>query len=419
MSNSRYLIEERIKTSNKLGQNMKSSKFATLLLGFMILSYNVSLAQTHYRDVTGTHLPAAPDLHALGSDFVDVDKDGDLDIALAVEHGANRLYINDGNGQFSWKEGAFGRASHDSEHVVGADFNRDGHVDFIFVAEDDQTHQLFFGNSDGSFTDESDRLPAMSEGNALAVGDVNGDDNPDVIIGNTGEENQNFLWLNDPDQPGHFMDVSSERLPQVQDNTQGIALADIDKDGDLDMVLGNETPPNALYLNDGSGHFSDHSDRLELVTPLETREVHVQDFTGDGHLDILFFNLTSNNDGWQKNPRVRLLVNDGQGQFNDETAERLPYNSFSVYAGAPADLNRDGSLDMLIGPIQIPGFVPLQIRAYINDGSGYFRDETEDYIPEGTAGRGWGFEVGDLNSDGKNDIFIGGWGTQARLLLAN
>lgn len=399
--------------------NMKSHKFSILLLIFTILNISITTAQTHYRDVTETHLPSAPDLHALGSDFVDVDKDGDLDIALAVEYGANRLYINDGNGQFSWRRGAFGEASHDTEHVVGMDFNVDGFVDFIFVAEDDQTHQLFYGNSDGSFSDESDRIPAMSEGNALAVGDVNGDDLPDVVVGNTGEVNQNFLWLNDPDQPGQFVDVTRQRLPQLSDNTQGIALVDIDEDGDLDMVLGNETPPNALYLNDGNGHFSDHSDRLELVEPLETREVHVRDFTGDGHLDILFFNLTSNNSGWDKNPRVRLLVNDGQAHFNDETAERLPYNSFSVYAGAPVDLNRDSSLDVLLGPIQIPGFEPMQIRAYINDGNGYFRDETEDYIPEETVGRGWGFDVGDLNGDGKNDIFIGGWGTQARLLLAN
>jgi len=402
-----------------MGQNMKPHKFFTLLLLFTILGFGITKAQTQYRDVTITHLPSAPDLHALGSEFVDVDKDGDLDIALAVEYGANRLYINDGQGHFSWKEGAFGQASHDTEHVVGTDFNQDGHVDFIFIAEDDQTHQLFFGNSDGNFSDESDRIPAMSEGNALAVGDLNGDNLPDIVVGNTGEKNQNFLWLNNPDQPGRFMDVTRDRLPQVQDNTQGIALADIDKDGHPDMVLGNETPPNTLYLNDGSGHFSDHSDRLDLVTPLETREVHVRDFTGNGHLDILFFNLTSNNSGWDKNPRVRLLVNDGQGHFNDETSDRLPYNAFSVYAGIPVDLNRDGSLDILLGPIQIPGFVPLQVRAYINDGSGYFRDETEDYIPEDTVGRGWGFEIGDLNGDGKNDILIGGWGTQARLLLAN
>lgn len=398
---------------------MKFHNFSTLLLVFTILGISVASAQTHYRDVTETHLPSAPDLHALGSDFVDVDKDGDLDIALAVEYGANRLYINDGNGRFTWKRGAFGRAPHDTEHVVGTDFNQDGHIDFIFVAEDDQTHQLFFGNSDGSFTDESDRLPAMSEGNALAVGDLNGDNLPDIVVGNTGEQNQNFLWLNDPDQPGQFIDATSERLPQVSDNTQGIALADIDKDGDLDVVLGNETPPNALYLNDGNGYFSDHSDRLELTEPLETREVYVRDFTGDGHLDILFFNLTSNNSGWEKNPRVRLLVNSGEGHFNDETEDRLPYNSFSVYAGVPVDLNRDGSPDFLLGAIQIPGFVPLQVRAYINNGNGYFKDETEDSIPEETVGRGWGFETGDVNGDGKNDIFIGGWGTQARLLLAN
>lgn len=378
-------------------------------------------AQTKYRDVTETHLPAAPELHALDAALADIDGDGDLDVALAVEYGANRLYLNDGSGHLTWRRGAFGEASHDTEHVAAADLNADGLIDFIFVAEDDRTHQFFMGNKEGGFTDESDRLPAMSEGNGLAVGDLNGDGLPDVLVGNTGVEaadNQNFLWINNPDRPGNFIDASQTGLPPIKDDTQDIALADLNGDGDLDMAVANENPPNRLYLNDGSGRFTEHTGRLELNVPLESRQVHIRDFTGDNQPDLLYFNLTSNNDGWKKDPRIRLLVNDGNGRFLDETEERLPYNTFSVYAGTPVDLNRDGAVDFVAGPIQIPGFIPLRFRAYINDGNGYFRDETENYIPEESRGRGWGMAVGDLNGDGKNDLFVGGWGTQARLLLA-
>ncbi|MDX1639185.1 MAG: VCBS repeat-containing protein [Balneolaceae bacterium] len=402
---------------------MKSHYQAFLFLlatVFFLLPGSV-FSQTIYRDVTSTHVPEAPDLHALDAAFADVDSDGDLDIALAVEMGPNRLYLNDGKGHLTWKRGAFGQASHDTEHVNAADFNTDGRIDFIFVAEDDQTHQLFYGTGKGGFSDESDRLLSMSEGNGLAVCDLNGDGLPDVVVGNTGvhaDNNQNFLWLNDPDNPGHFLDATKSHLPQVNDDTQDVTLADLDGDGDLDMVVGNENPPNKLYLNDGRGHFTDESERLELVTPLETRQAHVTDFTGDQRPDILFLNLTSNNSGWVKDPRVRLLVQSENGRFRDETEDRLPYNSFSVYEGTPVDLNRDGAVDIVVGPIQIPGFIPLQFRAYINDGNGFFSDETEDYIPDESTGRGWGMEVGDLNGDGLNDIFIGGWGTQARLLLA-
>ena len=373
-----------------------------------------------YRDVTATHMPAAPTLHALDAVFVDVDRDGDLDLAVAVEGGANRLYLNDGQGHMTWRQGAFGTAAHDSEHVLSADFNRDGFPDVIFVAEDDMAHSFFLGGPGGSFTDATDRLPARSEGNGLAVGDVNGDSLPDVVVGNSGgrgRSGQNFLWLNDPRNPGRFIDATAASLPAVNDNTQGIALADLDADGDLDMVVANETPPNRLLLNDGRGRFTEHSDRLDLRVPLETRQAHVFDATGDGKPDILFLNLTSNGRGWDKDPRMRLLVQQDSGRFRDESDARLPATRFSTWAGTPIDFNHDGALDLVVGAIQVPGFEPMQVRAYNNDGKGHFTEWTDRVIPQETVGRSWGMAVGDIDGDGVDDLFIGGWGTQARLLL--
>jgi hypothetical protein len=374
---------------------------------------------TIFRDVTATHVPAAPTLHALDGAFVDVDQDGDLDVAVAVEGGANRLYLNDGQGRLTWREGALGTEGHDTEHVLSADFNQDGFPDLIFVAEDDQAHSYFLGGAGGQFTDATDRLPARSEGNGLDVGDVNGDGLPDVVVGNSGDAGQNFLWLNDAARPGHFVDATVDGLPAVDDDTQDITLADLDGDADLDMVVANETPPSRLLLNDGQGRFSEHPERLDLLVPLETRQAHVFDATGDGHPDIVLLNLTSNAREYDKDPRVRLLVNDGRGYFRDESDARLPGNTFSVWGGTPMDFDHDGDLDLIIGPIEVPGFEPRQVRAYENDGSGRFTDVTERVIPEGTEGRSWGMAVGDLDGDGVEDLFIGGWGTQARVLLGS
>ena len=402
-----------------------------LLFACLFVSAACATAQeptngTTYRDVTETHVPTAPDLHALDADLADVDDDGDLDVVVAVEGGANRLYLNDGEGRLSYREGAFGTTGHDSEHVVTADFNQDGHPDAIFVAEDDMAHTYYLGGPGGEFTDATDRLPARSEGNGLDVGDVNGDGLPDIVVGNTNgsrggqqRSGQNFLWLNDPARPGYFIDATAENLPAVEDDTQDVTLADLDGDGDLDMVVANEVPPGRLLLNDGSGRFTEHADRLELLVPLHSRQAHVFDATGDGHPDILLLNLTSNAGAWEKDPQARLLVNDGRGYFRDETEGRLPANRFSVWGGTPVDFNHDGALDIVLGPIEVPGFEPRPVRAYANDGSGRFQDVTEEVIPSETAGRSWGMAVGDLDGDGVEDVFIGGWGTQARLLLGS
>jgi hypothetical protein len=77
----------------------------------------------------------------------------------------------------------------------------------------------------------------------LALGDVDGDGDPDLVLGNSG---QNRLYLNDGS--GTFTDATTERMPTTNDSTGSVALGDVDGDGDLDLICGNETP-NGLFLN--------------------------------------------------------------------------------------------------------------------------------------------------------------------------
>ena len=400
----------------------KSSYLPTLLLSTLLcyacegFGQKQDSSRFYFDDVTDTHIPLDPEAHVLNPLLVDIDGDGDLDAVLAMELDENRLYINDGTGRFTWKKNVFTAVKHDTEHVRAADFNQDGHIDLIFVAEDDQNHELYFGNGDGTFQDMSSRLLARSEANGLDVGDVNGDGLPDIVVGNSGEKGQNFLWLNNPESPGHFMDANAT-LPQVNDATQSINLADVDGDGDLDMLVGNEEPPNRLLINNGHGVFRERAEGFDLPVPLETRMVLAFDADGDGDLDLVFSNLTSNGRKYEKDPQMRILINDGQGNFQDETKGRLPENRFSSYASNVIDFDGDGDLDLLVGTIQIPGFEPDKIRAYENDGKGVFQDISDFAIPDATIARGWDITIGDVNGDGIDDALIGGWGTQLRLLL--
>ncbi|RZM26833.1 MAG: VCBS repeat-containing protein [Pedobacter sp.] len=391
----------------------------TLILIISIISdaFSQKTETNYFNDVTATHLPIDPESHPLDVVLADVDKDGDLDAILALENLPNRLYLNDGTGKFTWKKGVFAEKSHDTEHLRVGDFDKDGNLDVVFVAEDDRNHEFYLGNGDGTFRDVSDRLPAKSEANGLDIGDVNGDGLLDIVVGNTSDNAHNFLWLNDPKKPGYFIDYTEKGLPGPGSQTQSIKLIDLNGDGHLDLVEGNEVPPNRLFFNDGKGHFTEKPDNLELLVPLHTREVLVFDANGDKKPDILFLNLTSNGGKFEKDPTARLLINDGKGKFKDETEKRIPKQEYSSYAGTVFDFNKDGKPDIFLSALKIPPFQPMQAQALQNDGKGNFKLVTADVIPESTVGRSWGISVGDVNKDGKPDLFIGQWGTQARLLL--
>jgi len=398
-----------------------SRKFYTItaLLSFVIIcnACSQSTETKYFKDITTTHLPLDAKAHALDVVLADVNGDGHLDAILALEKQPNRLYLNDGTGKFTWKKSVFAEKSHDTEHVRVADLDNDGKLDVIFVAEDDHHHEYYLGNGDGTFENVSERLLAKSEANGLDIGDVNGDGLIDVIIGNSGSTKQNFLWLNNPEKPGHFTDYTKAGLPAIDQETQSVKLADINGDGFIDLITGNEVPPNRLFFNDGKGRFTEHAEKLELLVPLHTREVLTFDANGDKHPDILFLNLTSNGGAFEKDPTARLLMNDGKGNFKDETEKRIPRQEFSTYAGAIIDFNHDGHPDIILSALKIPPFEAVQVQALQNDGNGNFKSVTSEVIPIATVGRSWGIAIGDVNGDGKPDLFIGQWGTQARLLL--
>ena len=371
----------------------------------------------YFKDVTATNIPIDPEAHPLDVVLIDVNGDKHLDAVLAMENAPNRLYLNDGKGVFTWKKGVFAETNHDTEQVRAGDFDKDGKLDLVFVAEDDQNHEFYLGNGDGTYRDVSERLLGKSEGNGLDIGDLNGDGLLDIVVGNTGPTPNNFLWLNDPKRPGYFIDYTKEGMPNLKTETQSVKLVDLNGDKHLDLVLGNEVPPNRLFLNDGKGHFTEHPDKLELLVPLHTREVLTFDANGDKRPDLLFLNLTSNGGAFEKDPTARLLLNDGKGSFKDETAARIPKQEYSTYAGIIVDFNHDGKPDIILSATKIPKFDPMQMQALQNDGKGNFKLVTSDVIPESTVGRSWGIAAGDVNNDGKIDLFIGQWGTQARLLL--
>ncbi len=229
----------------------------------------------------------------------------------------------------------------------------------------------------------------------VALADVDGDGDLDVLVGNAPEQNR--LYLNDGS--GVLTDATAQ-LPPMLDNTAALALGDEDGDGDLDLLVGNFQEQNRLHLNDGSGVFADATAQIPASSD-ETRAVAVGDVDGDGDLDAWIGNSGQD----------RLYLNDGAGAFTDATAQ-LPAVLDSTSAVALGDVDGDGDLDALTGNFGQPD------RLYLNDGAGVFSDATAQ-LP-GVSGFTFAVALGDVDGDGDLDALIGNGqviGQQDRLYL--
>lgn len=378
-----------------------------------ILTY-ACVSQTYFKDVTTTHLPYT-DLQKLSMDagVSDLDMDGDLDILIANEHRPNILLINDGTGKFTNESSArIPQVNHDSEDIGIADFDGDGDPDIVIVSEDDQTNELYLNNGDGTFSDGGSRIPVTGTSNSVVVFDLNLDGAPDILIGNNG---QNNILVNDG--RGNFADETMDRFGAFTDVTQDLTLADIDGDGDMDLLVGNEDA-NRVLINNGKGYFKDQSaERLPYrTTPEETREVDVADIDGDGDIDLLFGNVQAFVENAEQ--QNRLLLNDGKGFFTDITTTHLPKDENRCFGVAFLDIDLDGDMDIMTGNTNGPrfdGMTPFSV--YLNDGKGKFIEALAGFLPENIKGRGFDIDQADFNGDSIPDLFLSNRGSQDFLLF--
>ncbi|MFN3353016.1 MAG: FG-GAP repeat domain-containing protein [Brevundimonas sp.] len=232
----------------------------------------------------------------------DVDGDGDPDL-LIVGAGQDRLLINDGRAGFADETAArLPREAATGQDAEFADLDGDGDLDLVLGLEGG--HSLWLNDGAGRFSDATDRLPEAGnvEARKVAPVDVDGDGDLDLYfshVGWQGRAPQDRLFLNDG--RGGFTDVTSERLPRETGTTLDARFADLDGDGDLDMVRA-DIGPVTIWANDGQGRFTDVTDQVltgNIAGP--NVAIEIQDFDGDGVLDIYVGQLK----GPQGGPEIR------------------------------------------------------------------------------------------------------------------
>ncbi|MBN1953769.1 MAG: VCBS repeat-containing protein [Anaerolineae bacterium] len=236
---------------------------------------------------------------------------------------------------------------------------------------------------------------------AIAIGDMDGDGDLDVIAGNA--YYQNVIYFNGGAGNFYVGQNPCEQSPIPEgvhcfsgsgDATRSLVLGDIENDGDLDVVVGNNGDQNLIHVNDGAGNMD--ASRVVSPEPNFTIAVAMGDVNGDGYLDIAVANR-GNDD-----PNM-IYFNDGDGTFNTTF---YPLGSgagdtHDSYAIALGDLDGDGDLDAVVGNI---GADPDMI--YINDGVGNPYDIVS-YPFNSSVDTTHALALGDMDGDGDLDIVAG------------
>jgi hypothetical protein len=156
----------------------------------------------------------------------------------------------------------FGQGKNLMSAAIG-DMDGDGDLDIVGGSKPPFFNTIYLNDGLGNFVAGSSFGTAASFTQGVAVGDLNGDGSLDVVAGNCivpgsfppytcTSDAPNALYLNDG--AGNFS--ASRSFGTGSDKTTSVALGDMDRDGDLDIVVGNEQQQSAAYLNDGAGNFA-------------------------------------------------------------------------------------------------------------------------------------------------------------------
>ena len=323
---------------------------------------------------------------SLKVDSGDVDGDGDVDVVVANHEQPNRVWLNNGRGQFRAGQEFAGTNYGD---VKLGDLDGDGDLDCVSVTGHSRNPStVWWNDGSGLFTDSGQKLGPMLARD-IVLGDVDGDGDLDAVAG-TSHDRGNRVWRNDGS--GKLLD-SGQRLGKS--NTWGVALADLDGDGDLDLFLANWEQPDRVWWNDGSGNFSDSGQSLGAFN---SADVTFADVDQDGDWDAVVACRGEPNIQW---------INDGSGQFS---LKKLCYTVASSATVAIADLNGDGMAD-----------------AFITNGTGTYKEANQIVLSvSGDQQRSWiGHEftvdvaLADFDGDGDLDAFLANRNSSPNRILLN
>jgi hypothetical protein len=288
-----------------------------------------------FSEVLGTPFTA---VRASRVGFTDVDGDGDSDVFLmgAPNPGPEiiELYINDGMGNFSEAtDTPFDNIQ--GKSFAFADVDGDQDNDLLLIGRDNTGPpftlfaKLYANDGAGNFTEVTGTPFVGAESSAIVFSDVDGDGDNDVLITGAASPGDNIAKLYRNDGAGNFSEVLDTPFEGV--HYSSMVFSDVEGDGDNDVLIVGSNTLNEriakLYLNDGDGGYTEEMDTPFTGVAGSSTAIAFADIDGDGDHDVLITGQDSELD-----PITKLYVNNGDGVINSvaENPTTLGFE-FAVY----------------------------------------------------------------------------------------
>jgi hypothetical protein len=340
----------------------------------------------------------------------DLNGDGHPDLATA-NNGQNvntvSVLLGDGNGAFGVKTDFVTGPGPNS--VAIGDLNGDSKPDLVASYWADlvflHTVSVLLGNGDGTFGAKTD-YGAGGEPNSVAIGDLNGDGKPELVVANAGNSDNfgntvSVLLGNGDGTFGATTDL------HMGDTPYSVAMGDLNGDSRPDLVTpGSSRDRVSVRLGNGDGTFGA---KANFGTGIEPHSVAIADLNGDGKPD-----LTTANSNPYPTMSVSVLLGSGDGTFGAMTNFGTGSYPRSVAIG---DLNGDGKPDLATANfgnyLTPPG---TTVSVLLGNGDGTFGTKTDFGVgvdPRSVA-------IGDLNGDTKPDLAVANYSSNTvSVLLGN